>query len=192
MLRFTLILLTTMLLTASSLNLSKLFPFLSPSPSRSISKAAKARRELAKIPPPPPPKPSYFDKSTFSEKPFFKQELLHQSTKPGSSARITKITTPHGSFLTPSFVAVATNGALKGLTIKGARESNQDLIFCNSYHLLLQPGPEIIKGAGGLHEFMGMKEEDGTLGPLITDSGGFQVFSLKYGTVYEDLKTENR
>ncbi|GMH83160.1 hypothetical protein TL16_g09505, partial [Triparma laevis f. inornata] len=138
----------------------------------------------------PPPKPSYFDKSTFSEKPFFKQELLHQSTKPGSSARITKITTPHGSFLTPSFVAVATNGALKGLTIKGARESNQDLIFCNSYHLLLQPGPEIIKGAGGLHEFMGMKEEDGTLGPLITDSGGFQVFSLKYGTVYEDLKTK--
>ena len=71
---------------------------------------------------------------------------------------MTRVTTPHGSFLTPGFVAVATNSALKGVTIDAAREANQDLIFCNSYHLLLQPGPEVIEEAGGLHKYMGMKE----------------------------------
>ncbi|GMH81934.1 hypothetical protein TrVE_jg7737 [Triparma verrucosa] len=162
-------------------------------PSRSkTTKAAKARRVAAKIPPLPPPLPSAFPPESFLPKPFFTQEVLHSSSKPGSKARVTRITTPHGSFLTPSFVAVATNGALKALTIPSARKSKQDLIFCNSYHLLLQPGPEVIKEAGGIHKFMGMREDDGTMKPIITDSGGFQVFSLKYGTVYEDLKTDNR
>eukprot|EP00518_Triparma_eleuthera_P006487 CAMPEP_0182476526 /NCGR_PEP_ID=MMETSP1319-20130603/29248_1 /TAXON_ID=172717 /ORGANISM="Bolidomonas pacifica, Strain RCC208" /LENGTH=428 /DNA_ID=CAMNT_0024677621 /DNA_START=101 /DNA_END=1384 /DNA_ORIENTATION=- len=151
------------------------------------SKAEKKRRSLP--PPEPAPPGSSFPKEAFAQKSFFHQEVLHQSSK--SSARVTRVTTPHGSFLTPSFVAVATNAALKGVSIDAARAANQDLIFCNSYHLLLQPGPEVIEEAGGLHKYMGMKEGS-TMGPLITDSGGFQVFSLKYGTVFEDLKTAKR
>jgi queuine tRNA-ribosyltransferase len=60
------------------------------------------------------------------------------------------------------------------------------LMFCNTYHLLLQPGPEIIKQAGGLHNFINRKQ------PLITDSGGFQVFSLAYGSVHDELKSRGK
>jgi len=141
----------------------------------------------ASLSPPPAPLAATFPPSSYARKPFFHQEILHQSTK--SSARVTRITTPHGSFLTPSFVAVATNGAIKGVTIDAVKEEKQDLMFCNSYHLLLQPGPDVIAGAGGIHKFMGMREGT-TMGPIITDSGGFQVFSLRYGTVFEDLKEE--
>ena len=58
-------------------------------------------------------------------------------------------------------------------------------MFCNSYHLLLHPGPEIIKDAGGLHNFIGRRDR-----PLITDSGGFQMFSLAYGSVQEELESK--
>ena len=61
--------------------------------------------------------------------------------------------------------------------------TGQQLIFCNTYHLLLQPGTDVVEGAGGLHKFMNRN------GPLITDSGGFQVFSLAYGSVYEEIST---
>jgi queuine tRNA-ribosyltransferase len=88
-------------------------------------------------------------------------------------------------------VAVATNAALKGVSVDAAREEGQDLVFCNSYHLLLQPGPDVVREAGGVHRFMGMSEERGTMGPVITDSGGFQVFSLMHGTVFEDLREES-
>jgi len=105
---------------------------------------------------------------------------------------VTRITTPHGTFLTPSFVLVATNGIPKGCTIRDVREEKQDLIFSNSYHLLLQPGPEVIKDAGGIHKYMGLRDEDGSMGPIITDSGGFQVFSLRVGGVKEDLMVEGK
>ena len=59
-------------------------------------------------------------------------------------------------------------------------------MFCNTYHLMLQPGTEIIKKAGGLHPFI-----NGTV-PIITDSGGFQVFSLAYGTVKDELKSKGQ
>ena len=67
---------------------------------------------------------------------------------------------------TPGFVAVATNGALKHADHMLAGEMGCDLMFCNSYHLLLQPGPELIEAAGGLHKFMNRTR------PIITDSGG--------------------
>jgi len=60
----------------------------------------------------------------------------------------------------------------------------QQLMFCNTYHLLLHPGPEVIKAAGGLHKFINRNQ------PIITDSGGFQVFSLAYGTVKDELKSK--
>eukprot|EP00040_Diaphanoeca_grandis_P033161 m.202454 g.202454 ORF g.202454 m.202454 type:complete len:464 (+) comp32829_c0_seq3:283-1674(+) len=105
----------------------------------------------------------------------FHFEVLHKSTI--SNARVGKIHTPHGVIDTPTYVPVATNAVIKGADILSAEVDDADLIFCNTYHLLLQPGTEIIEGAGGLHKFTGRKK------PIITDSGGFQVFSLQAGAM---------
>lgn len=109
-------------------------------------------------------------------------ELVHQSKK--SRARVGRIHTPHGVIDTPGFVAVGTNGTLKSLDTKTVGEIGLQLMFCNTYHLMLQPGTVVIKQAGGLHTFMNRTM------PLITDSGGFQVFSLMYGTVKDELKSQ--
>jgi len=114
----------------------------------------------------------------------FHFELVHQSTK--SRARVGKIHTPHGIINTPGFVAVGTNGTIKALDSKMVEEIGLELLFCNTYHLLLQPGPEIVENAGGLHTFMNRKS------PIITDSGGFQVFSLAYGGVANELKSSGK
>src|SRR3972149_7155159 len=112
---------------------------------------------------------------------YFRFELIHQSRK--SRARVGKIHTPHGTIDTPNFVAVGTNGTLKALDTKAVTDIGLQLMFCNTYHLMLQPGTKTIKQAGGLHTFMNRSM------PLITDSGGFQVFSLMYGTVKDELKS---
>lgn len=111
----------------------------------------------------------------------FKFELLYQSKKSG--ARVGRIHTPHGIINTPTFVPVGTNAALKAVDSKMGENLDIELMFCNTYHLLLQPGTEIIEQAGGLHSFMNRNK------PIITDSGGFQVFSLAYGSVYDELKS---
>ena len=84
----------------------------------------------------------------------------------------------------PGFVAVATNGALKGVDFRDADASGQQLVFANTYHLLLHPGPDIIEEAGGIHKYTKRDR------PFITDSGGFQVFSLAYGSVHEELESK--
>lgn len=112
---------------------------------------------------------------------FFKFEVIHTSKK--SKARVGRIHTPHGVIDTPNFVAVGTNGTLKALDNHTVDSIGLQLMFCNTYHLLLQPGPDIVKAAGGLHRFINRKM------PLITDSGGFQVFSLAYGSVHNELKS---
>ena len=111
-----------------------------------------------------------------------KFELIHKSTK--SSARVGKITTAHGVIDTPSFVAVGTNGTIKSLDSTLVEQLGLQLMFCNTYHLLLQPGTKVVKEAGGLHQFINRKL------PIITDSGGFQVFSLAYGSVASELKSK--
>lgn len=111
-------------------------------------------------------------------------EVLHKSSK--SEARVCRVTTPHGSYLTPGFVAVGTNAALKAVEFDIADSEGLDLVFCNTYHLMLHPGAEVIEQAGGLHAFTGRNR------PFITDSGGFQVFSLAYGTVHEELTSIKR
>src|SRR6185437_9330552 len=111
-------------------------------------------------------------------------ELLYTSKK--SAARVGRIHTPHGIIDTPSFVAVGTNGTLKALDNTTVHDIGLQLMFCNTYHLLLQPGPKIIKNAGGLHGFINRKL------PIITDSGGFQVFSLAYGSVANELKGKGK
>lgn len=122
---------------------------------------------------------AYSETSTLQS---FKFEILHQSKK--SMARVGRIYTPHGIIDTPSFVAVGTNGTLKALDNATVDAIGLQLMFCNTYHLMLQPGAELIKQAGGLHKFINRTK------PLITDSGGFQVFSLAYGTVKDELKSK--
>lgn len=114
----------------------------------------------------------------------FRFELIHQSRK--SRARVGRIHTPHGVIDTPNFVAVGTNGTLKGVDSEMVNSLGLQLMFCNTYHLMLQPGTEIVKKAGGLHSFINRNA------PIITDSGGFQVFSLAYGTVKDELKSKGQ
>jgi queuine tRNA-ribosyltransferase len=88
------------------------------------------------------------------------------------SARAGVVTTPHGEFRTPAFMPVGTAGALKGLPYHWAEETGAEIVLANAYHLWLRPGPEVIRSLGGLHKFTGWR------GPMLTDSGGFQAFSL--------------
>lgn len=113
---------------------------------------------------------------------YFSFKIIHQSKK--SKARVGQIITPHGIIDTPNFVAVGTNGTLKALDNQTLEHMEQQLMFCNTYHLLLHPGPEVVKAAGGLHKFINRNQ------PIITDSGGFQVFSLAYGSVKNELKSK--
>jgi len=114
----------------------------------------------------------------------FKFEIIHKSKK--SRARVGRIHTSNGVIDTPNFVAVGTNATLKALDSKAVDDLGLQLMFCNTYHLLLQPGTEVVKSAGGLHRFMNRKN------PIITDSGGFQVFSLAYGGVHSELKSKGQ
>lgn len=144
------------------------------------SATSNSRQRPADAAPPPSDFPSW----AYAPRDFFSFELIHQSTK--SSARVGRIHTPHGTIDTPGYVAVATNGALKGLDFRTAdADCNQQLIFCNTYHLLLHPGPDIIAEAGGIHKWTHRNDR-----PFITDSGGFQVFSLAYGSVQEELASK--
>ena len=93
---------------------------------------------------PPLEDPSTFPEWAYEPRDFFRYELIYQSKK--SNARVGRIHTPHGTIDTPGYVAVATNGAIKGLDMRDADDAGQQLVFCNSYHLLLQPGPEVIEG----------------------------------------------
>ncbi len=111
----------------------------------------------------------------------FSFEIVYKSKK--SNARVGRIHTPHGIIDTPNFVPVGTNAAVKAVDTHTVDELGIQLIFCNTYHLLLQPGTNVIKEADGLHKFMNRTK------PIITDSGGFQVFSLAYGSVHNELKS---
>ena len=92
---------------------------------------------------------------------------------PKSAARAGTITTDHGKIQTPIFMPVGTAGTVKGVHTKDLREDTQaQIILGNTYHLFLRPGTEILKAAGGLHKFNGWDR------PILTDSGGYQVYSL--------------
>ncbi len=90
----------------------------------------------------------------------------------GALGRVGVLSTPHGDILTPSFVAVGTKATVKSLSPVNIKEANTQVVLGNTYHLYLQPGDEIVRDAGGIGKFMNWK------GPTMTDSGGFQVFSL--------------
>lgn len=93
-------------------------------------------------------------------------------TDPNSGARAGILTTPHGEIKTPVFMPVGTLGTVKAMTPEELRDLNAQIILSNTYHMYLRPGSDIVRRAGGLHRFMHWD------GPILTDSGGFQVFSL--------------
>jgi len=97
-------------------------------------------------------------------------KVLHKDID--TKARVTQIQTTHGMIETPVFMPVGTQGTVKSLTWDMLNAVGAEIILGNTYHLFLRPGPEIIKQAGGLHRFIGWNK------PILTDSGGFQVFSL--------------
>ncbi len=105
----------------------------------------------------------------------FNFKTLKKSRK--GLARRGIIETPHGNIETPAFIPVGTQAALKGITPDEAKSLGIQIIFVNTYHLFLRPGEKIIKKLDGLHNFMNWDR------PIITDSGGFQVFSLGEGLV---------
>src|SRR3981189_2956118 len=88
------------------------------------------------------------------------------------AARTGRLTTPHGPLRTPAFMPVGTAGAMKGVHWREVREAGTDIVLGNTYHLMLRPGAERIAALGGLQSFTGWQ------GPMLTDSGGFQVMSL--------------
>lgn len=111
-------------------------------------------------------------------------DILHRD--PANRARVARLTTPHGVIETPNYIFCGTKAALKALTPAQAREAGADIILSNTYHMLLQPGEELVQRMGGLHKFMQWD------GPMLTDSGGFQVFSLGHGSVADEIKGRNK
>ena len=104
--------------------------------------------------------------------------LLHTDDR--SQARLGRIDTPHGPIDTPAFAPVGTQATVKALDPRDLREVGAELILANTYHLYLRPGADVVAEMGGLHRFMGWD------GPILTDSGGFQVFSLAENRVVSD------
>jgi len=106
--------------------------------------------------------------------------IHHRSSE--NQARLGQLLTPHGVVETPAFIFCATKAAIKGVSVDDMKASRTQIILSNTYHLMIQPGPEIIQKLGGLHRFMGWDR------PLLTDSGGFQIFSLGQGSVADEIK----
>lgn len=105
---------------------------------------------------------------------------------PGSRARTGTLHLAHGDVATPAFVPLATRGAVKTLEPRDVAALGYDLVFGNTFHLMLAPGPELVAELGGLNEMMRWPA------PIITDSGGFQVFSMGYGGVADEIKGRRR
>ena len=110
----------------------------------------------------------------------FKFQILKQSKK--SLARVGEMTTSHGKFQTPVFIPCATVGAVKGVSTEELKAIGHEIILANTYHLYLRPGEKTIQKMGGLHSFMNWDR------PILTDSGGYQVFSL--GRNFRDYSEE--
>jgi len=107
-----------------------------------------------------------------------KFKLLKKDAK--TAARRGTLETPHGVIETPIFMPVGTHAAMKAMTPEQVKESGAQIILSNTYHLHLRPGEDLVEKAGGLHKFMAWD------GPILTDSGGFQVFSLPNKRITED------
>lgn len=110
----------------------------------------------------------------------FAFDITHKD--PNSYARTGRLTTPHGTIDTPNFIFCGTKATVKGLSPMQLRAEQVDIILSNTYHLMLSPGADLVAEMGGLHKFMNWD------GPMFTDSGGFQIFSLGHGSVADEIK----
>ncbi|MDB1135226.1 tRNA guanosine(34) transglycosylase Tgt [Candidatus Anaplasma sp. TIGMIC] len=108
----------------------------------------------------------------------FNFKILSETGK----ARVGIIRTPHGNIYTPAFIFCATKASVKSLDTRAVKECGTQIILSNTYHLMLQPGEDTVEQLGGLHGMTGWD------GPMLTDSGGYQIFSLGYGSVSQELK----
>ncbi len=97
-----------------------------------------------------------------------------EAEAPGTQARAARFTTLHGEMITPIFMPVGTQATVKGLTVDNLKHVGSRMLLANTYHLMLRPGPEVFAKFGGIHRFMNWD------GPVLTDSGGFQIFSLPH------------
>jgi queuine tRNA-ribosyltransferase len=113
--------------------------------------------------------------------PNFSFNITHKSASSGR-ARCGTLSTPHGDVQTPAFIFCGTKAAIKGLDPVQMRDLGTQIILSNTYHLMLQPGPDLVAKMGGLQEFTGWR------GPMLTDSGGYQIFSLGHGSISQELK----
>lgn len=115
--------------------------------------------------------------------PNFGFEVTHKDPKSG--ARVGKLITPHGTIETPNYIFCGTKASIKNLSPAQMKEASTDIILANAYHLMIQPGADLVEKMGGLHKFMNWN------GPMLTDSGGFQVFSMGHGTCADEIKGRN-
>lgn len=116
--------------------------------------------------------------------PNFGFEILQRDA--GSFARLGRLITPHGTIETPNFIFVGTKASVKNLHPSQIREAGADIMLSNTYHLYIQPGAELVQKMGGLHKFCGWD------GPMLTDSGGFQIFSLGTGSDADEIKGKGK
>lgn len=107
-------------------------------------------------------------------------DILHRASD--SKARLGHIVTPHGIIETPNYIFCATRGAIRTGTPQQLKEAGAQIILSNTYHMMITPGPEIVEKLGGLHGMMGWD------GPMLTDSGGFQIFALGDGVDTDEIK----
>lgn len=107
----------------------------------------------------------------------FNFEIEKRSSE-ASLARAGVIHTPHGDILTPAFIPVGTKATVKALTVEDVKNIGGQVVLANTYHLYLQPGAELVKNHGGFGKMMNWVDDSGRVLPTVTDSGGFQVFSL--------------
>lgn len=110
--------------------------------------------------------------------------ITHRDQK--SNARIGLLKTPHGTIETPNYIFCGTKASIKNLSPAHMKEAQTDIILSNTYHLMIQPGAEIVEKMGGLHKFTNWN------GPMLTDSGGFQVFSMGNGSCADEIKGRNK
>ena len=112
--------------------------------------------------------------------PYF--QILHSQ----GTQRVGQIVTHHGIIETPAFLFCATQATLKGLAVDVIKAHHTQILLANTYHLMLQPGSLLVESLGGLHRFMAWN------GPIFTDSGGYQIFSLYHGSVSDEIKGKRR
>ncbi|MEM6812306.1 MAG: tRNA guanosine(34) transglycosylase Tgt [Pseudomonadota bacterium] len=123
----------------------------------------------------------FFDQNI--EYPNFGFEVTYKDSKSG--ARVGKLKTPHGTIETPNYIFCGTKASIKNVSPAQMEEAQTDIILANTYHLMIQPGADLVEKMGGLHKFMNWN------GPMLTDSGGFQVFSMGHGTCADEIKGRN-